>query len=103
MEPTRIPLLRPVEAHGETLRELALREPTGKDMRLMGLPFTITAAGQVQPDGAAIHRAIVLLAGIPPSTVDRLSAPDFMAATGAVLDFFGAARTASTTPGPSST
>lgn len=87
---TTITLTRPIQAHGEELRELTLREPTGKDLRTLGLPFTVSASGQVNPDSGALARHIGVLAGIPPSSVDQLSATDFMTCTVAVLGFFGA-------------
>lgn len=95
----KVPLRRPIQAHGEELRELTLREPTGKDLRVMGLPFGFSAGGEVQIDAAATHRAISTLAGIPPSSVDQLSAQDFMGVTGALMGFFGEAPTAGTGPG----
>jgi saccharopine dehydrogenase-like NADP-dependent oxidoreductase len=89
-EPVMVPLSSPVEAHGETLHALAIRQPTGKDLRVMGLPFTLSTDGQmVQIDGKAMHRAIAMLADVPPSTVDRLHARDFLAASGVVAGFFG--------------
>lgn len=90
----RVPLRRAIQAHGEEVRELVLREPTGKDLRTMGLPFGFSASGEVQIDAAATHRAIVVLAGVPSSSVDQLSAGDFMAAVGALMGFFGEAPAA---------
>jgi hypothetical protein len=94
-DPVMVPLSAPIEAHGETLHALAIRQPTGADLRVMGMPFTMTADGGVQMDGKGMHKAIAQLAAIPPSSVDRMSAGDFMAAATAVLGFFGEAPPAS--------
>ena len=83
-------LAAPVEAHGETLTELTLREPTGKDIRSFGMPFRIGAEdGSIVIDSAAMHRYIAGLAGLPPSAVDRMTPTDWQAAMAAVLGFFG--------------
>jgi hypothetical protein len=86
-----VPLARPIQAHGEEIRHLTLREPTGKDLRLIGMPFEFTQAGSTRIDAAAMAKAIVHLAGIPLSSYDKLSAADVMAATMAVMGFFGEA------------
>jgi hypothetical protein len=91
-----VPLSKPIEAHGETLGALTLREPGGKDIRLNGVPYRIGAEdGSIIIDAAVVHRYIVALAGVPLSVVDRLPPADWSAAMSAVLDFFGV------TPGPS--
>ena len=88
----RIPLSTPIEAHGETLSEITLREPTGRDLRLCGLPYRISMeTGEATIDASAMAKMISALAAVPPSTVDRLSAEDWQAAMGAVLGFFGKA------------
>lgn len=87
-----VKLAVPIEAHGETLTELVLREPTGKDIRVNGMPFRFHAEdGSIITDAAAVHRYIAALAAVPPSTVDRLAPSDWSAAMAAVLGFFGAA------------
>lgn len=87
-----LPLARPVEAHGETVAALTLREPTGKDLRQCGLPYRISMeTGEATIDAPAMAKMIAALAAVPPSTVDRLSAEDWQAAMAAVLGFFGQA------------
>ncbi len=86
-----VELSSPVEAHGETLAALTLRSPTGRDIRLCGLPYRFTAEGETQIDATAMAKMVVALAGVPPSTIDRLSAPDWQAAMAAVLGFFNSA------------
>ncbi len=87
-----VKLAVPIEAHGETLSELTMREPVGKDIRINGMPFRFHAEdGSIITDAAAVHRYIAALAAVPPSTVDRLAPSDWSAAMAAVLGFFGAA------------
>lgn len=85
-----VTLATPIEAHGETLSELTLRTPNGKDIRVTGMPFRMSSSDEsIITDAAVVHRYIANLAGIPPSAVDRLSPVDFFAAMGVVLGFFG--------------
>lgn len=83
---TTITLSRPIEAHGETLTTLTLREPTGADIIACGYP--IDAEGQLHAGHIAALAA--RCGGVPPSTLASLSARDVMAVTTAILGFFGA-------------
>lgn len=85
-------LQRPIQAHGEEVRQLTFRPLTTKDIRSLGMPFGFGKEGGSTPDTAVIARYVVALAGIPSSSVDHLSPPDFLAAMGVVLDFFGSAK-----------
>lgn len=101
-EPTKVMLHRPIRAHGEELRELTLREPTGRDLRICGLPYRVTQNEEVVVDGAVMARLVVNLAAIPMSSVDQLSAPDFQEVTGVVMGFFRPGATAVSAPPASS-
>lgn len=83
-----VPLSRPIQAHGEEVTALTLREPTGKDLRIHGLPYRATQDGEIVVDAGAMARLMVELAGVPLSSIDRLSAVDFQAVTGAIMGFF---------------
>ena len=107
MEP--VALAKPIEAHGETLKALSFREPTGKDIREIGVPFTLIAdpndpAGKSETkfDAPVIAKYIARLANVPPSAVDTLGAQDWLLAMAAVASFFGApvpsSSTATSTP-----
>lgn len=85
-------LARPIQAHGEEVRHLTFRQLTTKDIRALGMPFGFGKDGASTPDTAVIGRYVVALAGIPSSSVDQLSPPDFMAAMGVVMDFFASAK-----------
>lgn len=102
-----VPLTSTVEAHGEKITVLALREPRGKDIRQSGNPFQMVAdrnTGEANPvfDADASARLLSNLAGVPLSTIDALSAADFFSAQLALLDFFGAKTPANGSP-PTST
>lgn len=90
-----VSLGRPIQAHGEEVHALEFREPTGKDIRRLGLPFTVVpdlAGGEDKPEvnTGITARYISELAGIPTASVDQLAPKDWLTAMGAVLGFFGA-------------
>jgi hypothetical protein len=89
-----LPLSTSIQAHGDTLAALVFREPTGKDIRVHGNPFQLVAdrvTGEATPvfDADRCARLISALAGIPMSSVDQLSAADFLGAQLVLLGFFG--------------
>ena len=85
-----VTLTNPIPAHGEDVNELTFREPTGSDISQCGVPFTLLPdGGVIQPDAAALRKMMSRLAGVPPSSIDKLVAVDWMKCMGAVLDFFG--------------
>lgn len=89
----KLKLSKPIEAHGNQIDEIELREPLGKDVRKCGLPFTVVQreSGAVGPEynTEAAAKMISELSGIPPSSVDKMSAADFTAAMDALFGFFG--------------
>ncbi|MGB8364927.1 MAG: phage tail assembly protein [Rhizomicrobium sp.] len=89
----KITLTKPIEAHGQKVSELELREPNGGDIAECGLPFEMAVGTNGQStgkvDGAAVLRYISVLANIPPSSAKMLAPRDFMTALGEVLGFFG--------------
>jgi len=87
-----VPLSKPITAHGESLSVLTLREPGGKEIRTLGLPYRFGADGSTIIEAAVVARFISELAGIPLSAVDKLPPPDWQKAMSAVLDFFGVAE-----------
>lgn len=88
MEPIIITLSRPVDAHGESINQLSLREPNAGDIKVCGYPLQI-GEGAAIPVAGAICKYIARLANVPPSTVDRLTPADFNACLTAIVDFFG--------------
>lgn len=89
--PSTVTLTKPIQAHGEEVLTLTLRDLTAKDIRTLGYPFAFTSAGAT-PDAAVIARYAVQLAAIPSSSVDQLAPGDFMAVTEAVMGFFGSEK-----------
>lgn len=86
-----VKLRTPIQAHGETLHELTLREPRGKDIASCGVPRSVVVRGKstrIEVDTAVVYEYIVTLASIPPSSVDTISALDWDQLTNAVLGFF---------------
>lgn len=88
MESVTIKLRRPITAYKETLTELTLREPTGKDIRTCGLPYGGKSRA-VEFNAEAVAQLIAVCAGIPTSSVDKLCAADFNDAMMAIVSFFG--------------
>ena len=84
-----------IKAHGEEVSKLEIRAPNGKDLRLFGSPFQMTPnreTGEALPrfDNDASARLLTELAGVPLSSIDQMSASDFLAAQMVLLGFFGA-------------
>ena len=90
-----VKLKQPIEAYGDTVTEITLREPTGKDIRKCGVMFkSWTDESGVVCNGAdaeAVARSISHLGNLPLGSVDALSALDFMECMQAVTSFFNAA------------
>lgn len=85
-------LVKPVEAHGETIGTLELREPTGRDIARCGFPFQVGsggATGRGSVDAAVISEYISELGGVPRSTVDLMAPIDWCRAMGEIVGFFG--------------
>jgi Phage tail assembly chaperone proteins, E, or 41 or 14 len=94
-------LMRPIEAYGDTVKELTFREPIGKDIRLCGFPIKFSASegdgpNFSMPDAQVVHALIARLANIPPSAVDTLCLADLVACQSVVMGFFGDQTSGST-------
>lgn len=85
-EPVTVRLSRPIQAHGEEVTELTLREPTIGD--LDGVQVTITGDG-CTIDLGAVARVAAGMAGVPPSAVRAISIRDLPALARPVFDFLG--------------
>lgn len=88
----KVKLTKAIKAHGEDVAELDLREPTGRDVQDIGFPYLIVMTGDeqaLQIQVKTVGKYVSKLAGIPPSSVDQLSAGDLSTLTGAVMSFFG--------------
>lgn len=84
-KPVEVALTRQIEAHGEKIDKLTIREPTVAEIRKCGYPID----GNARLDAEAGAKLIAACAEIPPSSVDAMSPKDFTAAMGALAGFFG--------------
>lgn len=89
-----LPLTKPVQAHGETLHGLELRDPTGKDVREIGYPYQLNTDGSVKLLAGVVAQYLTRLASVPPSAVDQLSPGDLNSAGWLVAGFFLQGETA---------
>ncbi|HEY1709582.1 MAG TPA: phage tail assembly protein [Rhizomicrobium sp.] len=98
---TTVPLLNPIDAHGETITALQIRPPVGMQIRLCGCIYKIIQREDEDSvfdiNRAAVGRYIVALADIPSSSVDLLSLADFDTAQDAILAFFNSGKQAKQT------
>ena len=86
-------LSAPVQAHGEEVGELTLREPTGDDVIEIGYPYLI-----LMKDGAetgidirarVIYSYISKLAGIPLGSAKQIKLSDVAKLQAIIMGFFG--------------
>jgi hypothetical protein len=88
-------LRTPIKApNGDPLPSLALREPTARDIRELGLPYTVEAGlggqgGGMRFDTQVIARYIERLGGVTMTDIDTLHPLDFNDIVQAVVAFFG--------------
>ncbi|HAT1584057.1 TPA: phage tail assembly protein [Citrobacter farmeri] len=83
-----IKLSKPIRAHGEDVHVLELREPTGKDVRELGFPYTTTGDAGVKLDAGTVAKYVSRLADIPLSSVDSMTPSDLNAISWEVAGFF---------------
>jgi hypothetical protein len=84
---TKVVLKRPIQAHGEEVKELTFREPMGADIIACGYPLLL-GNDTVTPEAGAIAKYISRLADIPAGAVAKLSASDFNNCWQAIIPFF---------------
>lgn len=88
-------LIKPIQAHGEEVTEITLREPTGQEILDIGFPYLIVIGEDdsqaMQIQSKTVGRYISKLAGIPPGSVGQMCGADLSALMGEVLSFFGVA------------
>jgi hypothetical protein len=86
-----IDLVTPVQAHGEMLKQMKFRRPTGGDIMEMGNGYPINInweTGQVTPNPAVMGAMMARLATVPPSTIKALDAEDWSTCAHALMGFF---------------
>jgi hypothetical protein len=86
-----IELGTPVQAHGDMVKKLTFRRPTGGDVMAMegGFPVNINwQTGQVTPNAPVMGQMMSVLATVPPSTIKALDAEDWSTCAHALMGFF---------------
>ena len=86
-----IELTTAVQAHGDMVKKLVFKRPTGADIMAMegGYPVVINwQTGQVTPNPPVMGQMMSLLAQVPPSTIKALDAEDFATCAHALMGFF---------------
>jgi len=79
-----------VQAHGEIIKELKFRRPTGGDLMTLGdWPITIDyTTGRVSPNPPIMGEIMSKLAGVPPSTIKQIDARDWTTCAHRLMGFF---------------
>lgn len=89
MSGTKFKLSKPIDAHGDAVDTLTLREPTPADARVVkALPYWVDKDENVLLNPTAAAQYIVRCAQIPMSSVDQLALPDFNALCWEIAGFF---------------
>jgi hypothetical protein len=81
----------PVMAHGEMIKQLKFRRPTGGDIMALGDNYPIHInwqTGEIRPNPPAMGDMMVTLAAVPPSTIKALDAEDWSTCAHALMGFF---------------
>lgn len=85
----KITLKKPIEAHGEQITEIELRDITGGDVIDLGHPLNITSEGSFTFRMDVVARYVVRLGNVPASTVREMSPGDLSTCAGEIAGFFG--------------
>ena len=86
-----IELTTPVMAHGEMIKKITFRRPTGADIMSLGDGYPINInwqTGAVTPNAPVMGMMMSLLAAVPPSTIKALDAEDWSTCAHALMGFF---------------
>ncbi|MCK0196899.1 phage tail assembly protein [Ancylobacter sp. 6x-1] len=88
---TTITFSRSTTAFGEEVQEVELREPTGAEIRRIGLPFMSLPSGAIDFDMDRVAQYAVLLAkpALTPMAVDKLGGGDLIRLAVGLAPFFG--------------
>ena len=79
--PIKWELDKPVQAHGELIKEISFREPTGADIEKAGFPLDFDF--RQDPPAISLNERkmaalMSLLASVPPSTIKALTPKDVL-------------------------
>ena len=74
-----VALSGPIEAHGEEITALAIREPGTEDFIAHGFPFKIDLeSGEMRIDAKVCGKMLPALTNVPPSSIKALKPGDFL-------------------------
>ena len=84
-------LRTPIKHGTEEIGVLTVKAPTLKTIRKIGLPFRfgVVAGSEFEIDAERLARYLSELCALPPSTIDQISATDFVGLTQVFSGFFG--------------
>ncbi|CAM5771998.1 hypothetical protein LMIY3S_03696 [Labrys miyagiensis] len=85
------PLSKPVMAHGDMVKQLVFREPTGADIIAVGNPVQfdpLSSPPRIQIDDARMAAMLSRLATVPSSTIAAMSPKDLINAGWLLTNFF---------------
>ena len=86
-----IKLQTAVQAHGDMLKELTFRRPTGGDIMAMGEGYPINMnwrTGDITINPVVMGAMMSQLAAVPPSTIKALDSEDWSTCAHALMGFF---------------
>jgi Phage tail assembly chaperone proteins, E, or 41 or 14 len=84
-------LTTPIQAHGETVKQMKFRRPTGGDIMAMGAGYPISInwqSGEITVNPPVMGEMMSLLAAVPPSSIKSMDAEDWATCAYALMRFF---------------
>lgn len=102
-EPTILKLSEPVFLMNNQIDTLTIRQPRGKDLMATGNPLKMISgqgngdqsrAVSMQIDDVSMANLIARLSNVTLTAIEDLAAPDFLAASHAVMEFLSPAENA---------
>jgi hypothetical protein len=86
-----IDLTTPVQAHGDMIKKITFRRPTGGDIMGLGDGYPINInwqTGQISVNPPIMGQMMSVLAAVPPSTIRALDSEDWSTCAHALMAFF---------------
>lgn len=84
----KISLSVPIPVMGDTVKEITLRRPTGRDLMELGMPVIFDASGAMVHNYAIVGAMINRLGNIPPGSVEKMDSQDIVKAALKMTGFF---------------
>ena len=80
-----------VPAHGDMVKTLTFREPTGADIMALGEGYPLLmdfTTGEIRFNNGPMGQMLSTLAAVPPSTIRMMKAKDWITCAVALMGFF---------------